>query len=663
MSKQIKEITADVNEGIITQEVAIGQVQELQNNINTIQKYSQDNNIKDIQEQITDLDNNLGALQDQLNQNDISVQEVENTSQNSLNETTNDLNVPNLEVNTPVENKQELDNSSFNLKEKQNEIIQNSNPAGNETATWIRNADKIKTFEETLQDSDYKEYYDAGEDFDETYTADMAKKALETGKITVYSSYPIEQGIFVSPSKMEAQSYSGNGKVYSKEVNLNDVAWIDPTQGQYAKVNNIPTNNQTINQIKENTVISEELFSKEVEDALKNNQSKGNIIIAVSKNNRVINLIKKITGIDISNRRQILSKDYIRHLFKHSNETNPGQISITIDDIKKIPDILSNPDDIVKGSKTLDASRKNKISSIRYIKADNTGKMFVIEAIPNKGDLQIKTMWKEPTKLIHSNNALHHTSETANSNNSTTLINSNIPQSNSNVKLPIVTTNSNMQNNENNAINLPIGENIEIMMPTEKIFQYATGGGYRTNEQIESLKNDIRLNGIKNPIELIVRNNGETEIYNGNHRLKIAQELGIKNVPVKYIVDYVDEFAKNNKKMYNNEKGVSNLNETNTSATKASANIKRSRNITGNDRESNVMEQYRETTVDDDRLSNRQQEYNNGSSNISRNGKNSILRKGLEDSSFSFDKKINLPIKEDINKNETKSRLFICFFT
>lgn len=116
MSKQIKEITADVNEGIITQELAIGQVQELQNNINTIQKYSQDNNIKDIQEQITDLDNNLGALQDQLNQNDISVQEVENTSQNSLNETTNDLNVPNLEVNTPVENKQELDNSSFNLK-------------------------------------------------------------------------------------------------------------------------------------------------------------------------------------------------------------------------------------------------------------------------------------------------------------------------------------------------------------------------------------------------------------------------------------------------------------------------------------------------------------------------------------------------------------------
>lgn len=134
---------------------------------------------------------------------------------------------------------QELDNSSFSLnkhKQKQLDIILKNNPVHDDYHTWIRNIDDVKTFEETLQDSDYKEYYEAGEDFDETYTADMAKKALETGKITVYSSYPIEQGIFVSPSKMEAKSYSGNGKIYSKEVNINDIAWIDPTQGQYAKV-------------------------------------------------------------------------------------------------------------------------------------------------------------------------------------------------------------------------------------------------------------------------------------------------------------------------------------------------------------------------------------------------------------------------------------------
>ena len=146
--------------------------------------------------------------------------------------------LPKYSMQENTNNTQELDNSSFSLKQKQLEIIKNNNPAEDDYHTWIRNIDDIKTFEETLEDEDYKEYYEAGEDFDETYSADIAKEALETGKITVYSSYPIEQGIFVTPSKMEASQYAGGdiNKVYLKEVNLSDVAWLDPTQGQYAKV-------------------------------------------------------------------------------------------------------------------------------------------------------------------------------------------------------------------------------------------------------------------------------------------------------------------------------------------------------------------------------------------------------------------------------------------
>lgn len=123
-----------------------------------------------------------------------------------------------------------------NHKAKQLEIIQNNNPTLDDYHTWIRSIEDIKTFEEALNDSDYKEYFDSGEDFDESYTNKMAKDALEKGSIRVYSSYPIKEGIFVTPSIIEAQSYSGDGKVYSKTVNINDVAWIDPTQGQYAKV-------------------------------------------------------------------------------------------------------------------------------------------------------------------------------------------------------------------------------------------------------------------------------------------------------------------------------------------------------------------------------------------------------------------------------------------
>ena len=127
-----------------------------------------------------------------------------------------------------------------NRKAKQLEIIQKNNPAPDDHHayyhTWIRSVEDIKTFQEALNNSDYKKYFDSGEDFDESYTNKMAKDALEKGSIRVYSSYPIKGGIFVTPSIMEAQSYSGDGKVYSKVVNINDVAWVDPTQGQYAKV-------------------------------------------------------------------------------------------------------------------------------------------------------------------------------------------------------------------------------------------------------------------------------------------------------------------------------------------------------------------------------------------------------------------------------------------
>ena len=124
------------------------------------------------------------------------------------------------------------DPSINNLKQKQLDIILESNPALNDFSTWIRNINDIKTFAETLQDEDWLKG-----DFDPDYTRQMAEDALESGRIRVYSSHPIENGIFVTPSEMEAMSYSEDGNVYSKDVALTDVAWVDPTQGQYAKVN------------------------------------------------------------------------------------------------------------------------------------------------------------------------------------------------------------------------------------------------------------------------------------------------------------------------------------------------------------------------------------------------------------------------------------------
>lgn len=140
-----------------------------------------------------------------------------------------------LSNKTQERNNRELDNSSFSLKQKQNDIIQKYNPKDESLGehTWINSADDIKTFKEALDYDDYE-----SGNLTPDFTEEMVNKALGSGKVTIYSSYPIEQGTFVTPSKMEAGNYAGNNKIYSKEVSLKDVAWLDSLQGQYAKVDN-----------------------------------------------------------------------------------------------------------------------------------------------------------------------------------------------------------------------------------------------------------------------------------------------------------------------------------------------------------------------------------------------------------------------------------------
>ena len=127
-------------------------------------------------------------------------------------------------------------------KQKQLDVILETNPAPNTYQTWVRSVDDIKTLAETLEDSDWQD-----EDINPDLTRTDIQNAVDSGKIMVYSSYPIKNGVFVSPSRMEAESYSGNGKVYEKEVDINDVAWIDPTQGQYAEVKNADVDQEVTN--------------------------------------------------------------------------------------------------------------------------------------------------------------------------------------------------------------------------------------------------------------------------------------------------------------------------------------------------------------------------------------------------------------------------------
>ena len=127
------------------------------------------------------------------------------------------------------------------LKQKQLEIILSSNPMTDDYHVGIRTISDIHTFqelydEEILNGSTYDEFdlvvYDEPKSL---YIPDI-EDILKKGAITVYSSYPIKQGVFVTPSKVEALSYSGGNPIHSLRVRLTSVAWISFNEGQYAKV-------------------------------------------------------------------------------------------------------------------------------------------------------------------------------------------------------------------------------------------------------------------------------------------------------------------------------------------------------------------------------------------------------------------------------------------
>lgn len=115
-------------------------------------------------------------------------------------------------------------------KREQFEIIQKNNPMQDDYHVGIRSPKDIKTWQEAMKDDESFSWGD--------FSKEDAEKALKSGEITIYSSYDIKQGTFVSTSKIQAEEYAGGkgSKIYEKKVPLNEVAWINGDEGQYAKV-------------------------------------------------------------------------------------------------------------------------------------------------------------------------------------------------------------------------------------------------------------------------------------------------------------------------------------------------------------------------------------------------------------------------------------------
>lgn len=138
-------------------------------------------------------------------------------------------------------------------KNAQFDMLQKTNPMTDDYHTGIRSADDINSLNELVNN------YDADSMFTyPDFTIEDAKRAVKNGVLSVYSSKPIEPGVFVSPSKMMATDYAGGNpnNVYSQEISINDFAAIESgDKGNYLPV----SDNSSMRMPDSQTILSNKL--------------------------------------------------------------------------------------------------------------------------------------------------------------------------------------------------------------------------------------------------------------------------------------------------------------------------------------------------------------------------------------------------------------------
>ncbi len=288
----------------------------------------------------------------------------------------------------------------------------------------------------------------------------------------------------------------------------------------------------------------------------------------------------------------VLKQGKLKSIIKESSDGTDQMHGLPIETIKKIPEAIANPLNVLQSSNNKDSivvitdlADTNERPIIASIEVNYNGQIGNIDFLSNrltsaygknnydrfmkteiaKGNLLYdidEGIIKElPTTRLQLPKGI---SSSVDTNNNISTVNNSISQNNNSVKNTI--TDNYMQKKQNNSNELETGEinnvinetrssqNIQNSVEKNNIKEYnnlqlgetknintndlsqlAKDGGYRTTEQIESLRESIRQNGIVEPIEIYRKNDGTFAIENGNHRLKIASELGIEQVPVKLV--------------------------------------------------------------------------------------------------------------------------------
>lgn len=383
------------------------------------------------------------------------------------------------------------------MKNAQFEIIQKTNPMLDDYHTGIRTPKDIKTFDEVIKDEESFVWGD--------FSREDAQKALQEGKITIYSSYPIENGTFVSTSKKQAEDYAGGrgNKVYSQEVPLNEVAWISGDEGQYAKViegnqNILPTNLQNKIDVDQDTeqnkpnIINEKVnnYISEVKDNFNTDIN----IETKSLNDGNISFIdySKVNQSGLAKKAQSLVDKFKTRVFKNNNEDiyvsnrDIGKsISETLRNNEQRPyklenlAVFSQLDKIIKNGKEIsyqpiDSKGRKYYSDYKYYVSNAyiDEKPYVVEFDTRlqkgtKGNLERHFRLERVYPINRNEVVSNAVPKNDNMLSNETTSNNSIPFLKENVN----TTNKSMQNTENNTPNKTVLEKTDesnrIMNPTE----------------------------------------------------------------------------------------------------------------------------------------------------------------------------------------------------
>ena len=116
-------------------------------------------------------------------------------------------------------------------------------------------------------------------------------------------------------------------------------------------------------------------------------------------------------------------------------------------------------------------------------------------------------------------------------------------------------------------------------IPTNDILELLKDeGGYRKQEYVSELKESIKKDGIKTPIEISIGPDGQYQIDNGKHRLQIAKELGIDKVPVKLVESWSDIVSRKVNKGAEGNDGATNNNNVFNEESRSSSRMSRNGN-------------------------------------------------------------------------------------